>query len=103
MKTICSSLPAFMLLLLIFPLKAQEKQVPVFPEQEIMFTSATLGALGGYGLMYSGVKKNALSLNSRIDLDMHLNPMGLLMNKLNQPFTPALAGMYTIGSLNMRF
>jgi hypothetical protein len=38
-----------------------------------------------------------------MNLDMHLNLIGLLMNKLNHPFTPAMAGMYTIGSLNMRF
>ena len=72
-------------------------------ESEILLTSATLGALGGYGLMYSGLKKNAVVLNSRIDLDMRLNPMGLLMNTMNQPFTPATAGLYNIASLNMRF
>jgi hypothetical protein len=72
-------------------------------ESEILLTSATLGALGGYGLMYSGLKKNALLLNNRMNLDMHLNPMGLLLNKLNQPFTPAMAGMYSIAHLNMRF
>jgi hypothetical protein len=72
-------------------------------ESEILLTSATLGALGGYGLMYTGLKKNALVLNNRMNLDMHLNPMGLLMNKLNQPFTPAMAGMYSIAHLNMRF
>lgn len=72
-------------------------------ESEILLTSATLGALGGYGLMYSGLKKNAIKLNSQVDLDLRLNPMGLLMNQMKQPFSPAMAQMYTIGSLNMRF
>ncbi|MEX2371714.1 MAG: hypothetical protein WD578_11955 [Bacteroidales bacterium] len=72
-------------------------------ESEILLTSATLGALVGYGLMYSGLSKNALVMNSQINLDMHLNPMGLLMNHIKKPVTPLTAGMYTIGSLNMRF
>jgi hypothetical protein len=57
MKPGFTTIAIFVISLLIHPLKAQEKQVPVFPEQEILLTSATLGALGVYGLMYSGVKK----------------------------------------------
>lgn len=72
-------------------------------ESEILLTSATLGALAGYGLMYSGLKKNALTLRSGVDLDLRLNPMGLLMNQVKRPFIPAMAPMYTLGSLNMRF
>ena len=72
-------------------------------ESEVLLTTATLGALGGYGLMYKSLSKNAIKLGSQVDLDLHLNPMGLLMNQMEQPFTPAMAGMYTIGSLNMRF
>lgn len=72
-------------------------------ESEILLTSATLGALSGYGLMYSGLSKNAIKLNSQVNLDLRLNPMGLLMNQMEQPFSPAMAQMYTIGSLNMRF
>lgn len=72
-------------------------------ESEILLTSATLGALGGYGLMYSNLNKNALVLKNRIDLDMHLNPMGLLMNQVDRPFTPATAGLYHMVNLNMRF
>ncbi|MCF8346910.1 MAG: hypothetical protein K9G38_06830 [Bacteroidales bacterium] len=72
-------------------------------ESEILLTSATLGALGGYGLMYSGLKKNALTFNSQVDLDLRLNPMGLFMNQLKRPYNPAMAQMYTLGSLNLRF
>ncbi|MDF1570524.1 MAG: hypothetical protein P1P82_02795 [Bacteroidales bacterium] len=72
-------------------------------ESEILLTSATLGALAGYGLMYSGLQKNALTLNSLADINLRFNPMGLLMNQMDQPFSPALAGMYNLASLNMRF
>jgi hypothetical protein len=72
-------------------------------ESEILLTSATLGALGGYGLMYSTLNKNALVRNNRIDLDLRLNPMGLLMNQVDRPFTPATAGLYNVVNLNMRF
>lgn len=72
-------------------------------ESEILLTSATLGAVGGYGLMYSGMKKNAIRLRSDLDIDFRLNPMGLLMNQVNDSFNPAMAQMYTIGSFEMRF
>ncbi len=72
-------------------------------ESEVLLTTATLGALGGYGLMYKSLSNNAIKLSSQVDLDLRLNPMGLLMNQMEQPFSPAMAGMYTIGSLNMRF
>ncbi len=72
-------------------------------ESEILLTSATLGAVGGYGLMYSAMKKNAIRLRSDLDIDFRLNPMGLLMNQVNNSFNPAMAQMYTIGSFNMRF
>jgi len=72
-------------------------------ESGILLTSATIGALGGYGLMYSSLNKNALVRNNRIDLDLRLNPMGLLMNQAERPFTPATAGLFNIVNLNMRF
>jgi len=53
--------------------------------------------------MYSAMKKNAIRLRSDLDIDFRLNPMGLLMNQVNNSFNPAMAQMYTIGSFNMRF
>jgi len=72
-------------------------------ESEILLTSSTLGAAAGFGLMYSGLKKNAIKLRSDLDIDFRLNPMGLLMSQMDQPVSPAMLQAYSFGSLRMRF
>ena len=75
---------------------------PENSDGKVILTSASLGALSGYALMYNQFSKKSMKLSGNIDIDFHINPMGMLM-KRDKPFKPEYSRFYDLANLSVRF
>lgn len=100
-------------------------------ESQLLFTTATLGAVAGYGLMFSKLAPKSLKVADRRgmppelntpglngtldgfgllprekrspDITFRLNPAGVMMNMVDVNVSPAMSGVYSAASLSVRF